>query len=251
MTAVDRFTGRAGVYSKYRPGYPAEYIDYLIAANLLAAGSVIADIGAGTGILSRQLLERGLKVLAVEPNADMRKTSEQQMASYPAFISVNGAAEDTTLESASVDLVTAAQAFHWFDHEKFKIECRRILKEGTKVALAWNSRDYTYELVQENEELCKEYCPDFVAFSHGIESTPEVFAAFFKGGAYEFCSFRNDVQYDIEGFIGRNLSGSYSPAEGDSNYRPFIEGLTTLFNRFSSHGQLIVPSITRSYMGNV
>lgn len=251
MTAINKFTGKAGVYSKYRPCYPEDYIDYLITINSLGTGSVVADIGSGTGIFSRQLLDRGLAVFAVEPNADMRHEAGQLLGSYPSFTPVNGKAEDTTLEGGCADLVTAAQAFHWFNHGKFKAECKRILKKGAKVALVWNNRDDACELVRENEEICKEYCPDYIASSGGIFAIQGVFEEFFKGGAYEFKTFRNDEQYDLEGFIGRNLSGSYAPKEGDDKYIPFLEELTALFGKYKNDGRIILQSITRSYLGNV
>jgi len=250
-SARNRFTGRAAVYSRFRPSYPKKYIDYLIVANSLVPGSTVADSGSGTGILSRQLLDRSLKVFAVEPNSDMRQTAERELVCYPSFISIDATAEDTTLDRESIDLVTAAQAFHWFDREKFKAECRRVLKEGAKVALVWNSRDYTSSLVQENENICKKYCADFVAFSHGIESKPEVFSEFYKDGKYKIMAFRNDVHYDLESYIGRNLSGSYATNESGRNYQPFVQELANVFEKYSQDGIMTMPGITRSYLGSV
>jgi len=251
MTAINRFTGRAVVYSKYRPSYPEEYVDYLMQANALAPGGIVADVGSGTGILSGQLLGRGLKVLAVEPNADMRREAESRLGAWPAFKAFCGAAEETGLPDGSVDLVTAAQAFHWFGREKFKAECRRILKTGARVALVWNSRDPASGLVQENEALCRKYCPEYIASSGGIFTVDGVFEEFYRDGAYELRTFRNDERYGLDGFIGRNLSGSYAPAEGDANYRPFVEGLTVLFEKYNQGDNIILPGITRSYLGNV
>ena len=117
------------MYAKYRPSYPNEYIDYLLPANQVKGNRIVADIGSGTGIFSRQLLESGLHVIGVEPNDDMRKMAEQSLKLYSRFQSIKATAENTTLKENSVDLVTVAQAFHWFDKEAFKIECQRILKQ--------------------------------------------------------------------------------------------------------------------------
>ena len=129
MKTTENFTDKADIYAKYRPSYPNEYIDYLLSANELNENQIVADIGSGTGIFSHQLLESGLHVIGVEPNDDMRKMAEQSLNQYPRFQSIKATAENTTLKENSVDLVTVAQAFHWFDKEAFKIECQRILKQ--------------------------------------------------------------------------------------------------------------------------
>ncbi len=245
----EKFTGKASVYKKYRPGYPAEYIDYLAEYNSLGPQSVIADIGSGTGKLSRQLLGRGLKVICVEPNADMRSAAEAELGSYIGFTSLNGTAEHTGLKGGSVDLVTAAQAFHWFDKELFKAECKRVLKEGASVALVWNSREEGSQFIKENAKIMKRFCPLFKGFSGGIGEDPEVFEAFFKNGAYEYRVFRNDLQYDLGGFIGGTLSASYALSETSPGYKGFIAELTELFEKYSKDGKVTMPNITRSYIG--
>ncbi|MEB9193609.1 class I SAM-dependent methyltransferase, partial [Bacillus cereus] len=194
MKTTENFTDRADMYAKYRPSYPNEYIDYLLPANQVKGNRIVADIGSGTGIFSRQLLESGLHVIGVEPNDDMRKMAEQSLKLYSRFQSIKATAENTTLKENSVDLVTVAQAFHWFDKEAFKIECQRILKQKANVALVWNSRDLTSPLIKENAEICQKTCPNFKGFSGGIDETPEVFNSFFKDGKYEFKEYQNDLR---------------------------------------------------------
>lgn len=251
MRSIDKFSGKAETYAKYRPSYPAAYVDYLIEANSLGAESIIADIGAGTGILTRQLLERGLQVIAVEPNEDMRQTAEASLSAFPKFTSWNGAAEESGLSSQSVDLVTVAQAFHWFDHERFRAECKRVLKPNSRVALVWNSRDASTELIQADHKLCTEYCPSFRGFSGGIEEDPEVFGRFFKEGKYEMRVFAYPIQLDLEGFIGRHLSASYSLKPGDERYASYSEAITSLFVQYAKHEVITIPNLTRSYLGYV
>lgn len=135
MKTTENFTDKADIYAKYRPSYPNEYIEYLLSANELNENQIVADIGSGTGIFSRQLLDSGLHVIGVEPNDDMRKMAEQSLKRYPRFQSIKATAENTTLKENSVDLVTVAQAFHWFDKEAFKIECQRILKQKQTLLL--------------------------------------------------------------------------------------------------------------------
>ena len=251
MKPTDKFSGKADVYSKSRPSYPTEYIDYLLSVNSLNESSRVADIGSGTGILTRQLLERGVSVAAVEPNDDMRTKAEQDLQQYNHLTSIKGSAEGTTLPDKSIDLVIAAQAFHWFDQKKFKLECKRILKQEAKVALVWNSRDFTSHLIKENAEIFSKYCPNFYGFSGGIGEGEELFNQFFRHGEIEFKKFPNDLVMDFEGFLGRNLSASYSLEKSDKEFEFFVEAITNLFEKYSHNGKIVMPNFTRSYLGHV
>lgn len=245
------FTNKASLYSQYRPGYPEAYIKYLLSETGIKKSAVVADIGSGTGILSRQLLEQDLVVYGVEPNDDMRLRAEQSLRQYMKFTSVKGMAEDTNLKDSSIDLVTAAQAFHWFDQGKFKQECRRILKQNAQVALVWNSRNLTSPLMKETAAVCRYYCPDFTGFSGGIEERPEIYKAFFREGNYQYKTFQNDLIFDYDGFIGRNLSASFAPAKEDASYKDFIAALSGLFEKYSHEGKILIPNKIRSYIGMV
>jgi SAM-dependent methyltransferase len=251
VDATDKFTGKAQVYMRHRPGYPNACLDDLAKICGLGQGSVVADIGAGTGILTRQLLDRGYAVYAIEPNDDMRHAAENALAGNVRFAFVSGTAENTGLDPHSVDLVTAAQSFHWFDHERFRLECMRILKPDAYAALIWNSRDPKSEINTENADICKRLCPQFNGFSGGINQPEELFREFFRNGLYDRRTYRHDLEYDLEGFIGRNLSASYAPAEGASNRDAFVQALTALFRKHERNGHLTVPNVTRSYIGRV
>ena len=127
MTAdpTKRFSDRVENYVKYRPGYPPALLDCLRQVCGLTPAAVIADVGSGTGILSELFLKNGTPVFAVEPNDDMRQAAELRLGHYPNFASVAGTAETTMLSDRSVDLVTAGQAFHWFDVSQAKAEFAR------------------------------------------------------------------------------------------------------------------------------
>jgi len=122
LDTIKKFTGKADIYNKYRPNYPQVYINYLVSSNNLTSDKTIADIGSGTGVLTQQLLEKNLKVIAVEPDNDMRSIAEKRLNNNPNFVSINGTAENTGLRNESIDLITIGQAFHWFDKIKFKNE---------------------------------------------------------------------------------------------------------------------------------
>jgi ubiquinone/menaquinone biosynthesis C-methylase UbiE len=251
MKSTDKFTDKAEVYAKYRPSYPLEYIEYLVSDVGLNEDCIIADIGSGTGILSRQLLERGFTVIGVEPNDDMRTVAEQTLKTYSRFISIEATAENTTINDNSLDIVTVAQAFHWFDLKQFRLECQRFLKQDGRVALVWNSRDASSDINKESADVCQKYCPNFKGFSGGMEETPIAFQQFFKDGKYDIKYFRNDLQFNQIGFLGRYLSASYSPKKTDKEYNPFITALSDLFEKYSNNGEIVIPNITRSYLGSV
>src|SRR5687768_16300575 len=138
--ALTRFSSRAEAYAKYRPCYPAGVVETLKSECGLTTDSVVADVGSGTGILTELLLKNGNRVFGIEPNEAMRVFAEEALKDYPQFESVDGSAEATALPDDTMDIVVAAQAFHWFDREKTKREFTRILKPNGWVALIWNER---------------------------------------------------------------------------------------------------------------
>lgn len=159
MDNTQKFSGRAENYTKGRPGYPSALFDCLYADYGFSDNSSIADIGSGTGKFSKYLLDKGSTVYCVEPNEDMRKAAENELGDYSNFISVNGTSDATALKDNAVDFITAAQAFHWFDAEKFKAECKRILKPEGLIVLVWNTRDMSSEFNIKSYEIYRKYCP--------------------------------------------------------------------------------------------
>src|SRR5579883_2133151 len=131
----ERFTKTVQDYIKYRPSYPNEIVQVLIDECGLTKDKVIADIGSGTGFLSKLFLDYGCVVYGVEPNQSMREAGEDYLNDYANFYTINGSAEATTLKDQSMDIVTVGTAFHWFDPEKSRIEFKRILKSPGWVIL--------------------------------------------------------------------------------------------------------------------
>ncbi len=113
--SVERFSSRVENYIKYRPNYPTDIIPFLKSASVLTDSSLIADIGSGTGKLTELFLQNGNTVFGIEPNQGMRAASERLLQAYLNFRSMDGTAEQTTLADSSIDLITAGQAFHWFN----------------------------------------------------------------------------------------------------------------------------------------
>lgn len=248
----ERFSGKAAIYRKFRPNYPEALIDYLYSEVGLATESIIADIGAGTGIFSKLLAQRNSSIICVEPNDDMREKAKQELIDFPNCSFLKASAENTTLNGASIDFVTVAQAFHWFDRNRFKAECARILKPNGKVILVWNARDKSDVLTMETARVNQQFCPDFNGFSGGSDyEDPQAYVDFFKNGYYDFQTFKNDLALDEATFIGRNLSSSYAPREESELYQEYVEQLRLLFQKYSRDGRLSTSIVTKSYVGEV
>ena len=188
---TQRFSSRVDNYVRYRPGYPVVVLDLLKKMCGLTPDSVIADIGSGTGIFTRMLLQNGNRVFGIEPNADMLMAAEKLLASFPRFTSVAGAAETTTLTDYSVDFITAAQAAHWFDRERARREFVRILKPRGWTVLLWNERrtDST-PFLREYEQLLLTYGTDYQEVRH--ERTTAEINAFFSPSKFQERKFQHE-----------------------------------------------------------
>jgi len=248
----DRFTRKADIYKKFRPTYPKEIIDYLYTQVGFNQESTIADIGSGTGIFSRLLLERGSFVYCVEPNDDMRQVAERDLSEFENFASVNAPAENTGLQDKSVDFITAAQAFHWFDRQIFRSECRRILRSGGKVVIAWNTRDNESEVVKRENSFREKYSINKKGMQDGGKLARD-WSDFFAEGICEHKTCRNDLTLDHEAYIGINLSRSWAPREEQDSekYQGLINELGVLFDKYSVNGILKIPYFAQSYIGRL
>jgi ubiquinone/menaquinone biosynthesis C-methylase UbiE len=212
--------------------------------------SIVADIGAGTGIASEGLLSRGCTVFGVEPNPEMRAAAESRLSGHPRFRSIDGTAEHTTLPNASVDLVTAGQAFHWFDPPAARAEFARILRARRSVALFWNTRRTRGSaFMQAYLELLLEFGTDFQAVTHE-KITPDELEAFY-GGPYEALLFEHEQQFDFESLCARLSSSSYVPAPDDPAFAPMMTRLRHIFDRHEVHGVVTFPYDTELYLGRL
>ena len=172
--STQRFTGRVEDYARHRPAYPPELLELLRRECGLTKDTVVADVGSGTGILARLSLDNGNRVIAVEPNDEMRRAGELLLSGHGRFESVTGTAEATTLPQRSVDLITAGQAFHWFDPGAARKEFARVLKPGGKVVLVWNDRRKRGgPFLEAYEGLLETYANDYAEVEHGREGSLE------------------------------------------------------------------------------
>lgn len=244
-----RFSSRAANYARYRPGYPEAALDHLSRQCGLGRGSVVADVGSGTGLLSRQLLDLGCRVFAVEPNPEMRETGEALLVGRANLTSVAAAAEATSLPDCSVGLVAAAQAFHWFDRTRVREEFRRILKPGGWVALLWNYRRLdSAAFLRGYEVLLRKYCPDYDEILDRDLHRQQVEEFF--GGKVSLATFDNPQELDWNGLQGRHLSQSYVPLEGP-RFEPMMRELRELFDATQDDGRVVFEHETRVYLGRL
>ena len=232
MNPLSRFSDRAEDYAKYRPSYPEEAIATILAGLGNPSQLVAADIGAGTGISSRLLAQRGVRVFAIEPNAAMREAA----LPHPLVEFRNGTAEATNLPDASVNLVTCFQAFHWFDPEPTLIEFHRLLKRSGRLAVVWNDRDKDDEFTQNYTRLVQIASHNHPAESRLVSVDALLASSLFPDVRCHTFSYQQGL--DLDGLIGRAMSVSYIPREGEAQQQ-LIAGLTELYNQYHNANGLI------------
>lgn len=247
---TQRFSNRVENYVKYRPGYPPEIIDFLKKECDLSGKTIIADIGSGTGISAKLFLNNRNKVYGVEPNNEMRKAAENFLSEYPEFISINGTAENTTLESNSVDMITSGQAFHWFDKQKCKSEFRRILKQEGYAILFWNEKTESNDFMRSYYDLLKIYGTDYEKVNHSANTDDTVINEFYSPNNFNKKIFDNRQTLDYKALEGRLLSSSYIPLEGE-NHDKMINDLKNMFEKYKVNGEIAMEYVTLVYYGKL
>lgn len=243
-----RFSNRVADYVQFRPNYPSEIFVPLQQQHGFGQNSVVADIGAGTGIWSEQLLQHGATVYAIEPNAPMREASLQLAEPYPTFQAVDGSAEATGLADQSVNWITAAQAFHWFEPQATRREWQRILQPEGWVGLIWNQRSLDgTAFLQQYEALLHQFGSDYATVKHtNIE--PQRIADFF--GNQPACYTAQNAQYfDQAGLLGRAFSSSYTPTPEQPNYQLLRQGLIEAWQQYQVAGKVAFLYTTTVYVG--
>ena len=246
-----RFSDRVDDYVRYRPDYPAALLDWLQREQGVDSGWRVADIGAGTGISSKLFLDAGYRVTAVEPNAPMRSAAEHWLQAYAGFDAVDGGADATGLPDACVDLVTVAQAFHWFDEDAARREFARILRPHGLAAIWWNSRRLGgTRFLEGYEALLLAYGTDYTSVAERYADDARM-RAWFGDGFRGAARFEHAQRLDFEALRGRLMSSSYAPKAGHPRHEPMLRALRELFDSCAENGTVSFDYDTRIFAGHL
>ncbi|MET4138201.1 methyltransferase domain-containing protein [Pedobacter sp. UYP1] len=231
--SIGRFSNHSEDYQKYRPGYPEAIVTYLEQNIGLDRSKLIADIGSGTGIFTELLLKKGYKVSAVEPNKEMRDRSDIFLKEYPNLKSINGKAENTGLATNSVDLITVAQSFHWFDPKQTRQEFKRIIKPGGHVLLIWN-------ILQQKSQFLKVYQALKNNYSDKKPHVEKIdllkIQQFFNQSEIVQQEIYHSRSLNEDELMGYFRSSSYSPIQGEAGYSDLAGSVKKIFTDHQQDG---------------
>lgn len=251
LDPTERFSKTVENYLKYRPGYPNQVIKFLSSEYGFSPDSMVADIGSGTGILTKMLLENGNFVFAIEPNSEMRIAGENFLSASDKFKSVDAQAENTGLEDNSVDFIIAAQSFHWFHKKKARAEFKRILKDDGYVILLWNMRDNEASVtMREYESMLNKFGIDYRNVAAENIKNSDI-SDFFSPNGFHLKTFPNKQVLDWDGFLGRILSTSYVPKEGQKDYDSMIKRAELIFEENHKGDIIEMFYKTKCYVGQL
>jgi SAM-dependent methyltransferase len=247
---ISVFSDKVAHYVASRPGYPDALFERLSALGVPPAGADVADIGAGTGLLARSLLARGHRVVAVEPSGEMRAAADMLLGGLPDYRSVAGRAEATTLDAQSVDLVTAAQAFHWFDILDARREFQRILRPAGQVALIWNDRLLTDPLHVALDEVFAEFGGAKRGALLAHEDRSQVPLFFGEPPAHRLM-LPNEHRIGRDALVSLVFSRSYMPATDSAAGQAARQRVEALFAAHADGGEVVVRYRTVAIVGRL
>lgn len=248
---VKRFSDRAEDYARYRPHYSHDVVHALQEACGLEPQHLVADVGCGPGMLAEIFLQNGNRVIGVEPNREMRVAGDRYLAGYPNFRSLEGSAEATTLDTASVDFVVAGQAFHWFRPPETRVEFARILKPGGWAVLVWHDRDtQKTPFLRDYEAFIRSISSDYEQVSHKYVATYAALEGFFAPNQMHLITQQTEQRVDFDGLRGRLLSSSYIPKSGE-RHEAMMKDLPRLFSSHAVDDRVVLEYVTRIHYGHL
>jgi ubiquinone/menaquinone biosynthesis C-methylase UbiE len=248
MDTISRFSSKAERYARYRWGYAPEAIQTIFDITGLPAQAIVADIGSGTGLLTKELVGRVKSIYAVEPNLAMRRISECLLSQSPSFISVDGKAEAIPLPDRSVNLITVGQAIHWFEPQATRMEFQRLLKPDGWVAIVFHT--VTHQRVFET-------LTPFFTVDYGWDPTPsprhgeDHIAYYLDNDSITKKQFGQSWQENWETFIGGILSDSHAPDDTHRYFPKFVAAAREIFDQYSDGGFIKVNGGTDLAVGRL
>ena len=250
MSNWERFNTRSENYDHYRPRYPSELLNLLKKVADLGPSSIVADIGSGTGLLAETILGSGCKLFCIEPNEEMRNLAIRKLGKKSNCLILDGRAENTSLPGNSIEIITAGQAFHWFEPKETKREFNRILKQRGRVVLVWNTRCKSSEgFNPEYERVVKQYSREY--HSSGSEAVDLEVMKEFYNGKFDSYRIKNYQRLDLSGLFGRYFSSSYALSKTESTLESLKNGLTEAFNKNEIDGHVRIEYETEVFVGRV
>jgi ubiquinone/menaquinone biosynthesis C-methylase UbiE len=242
MENTERFTGRAATYDRHRQRYPSDAVVTLLRSWCgVEPDWPIADIGAGTGMLTELFLANGNPVTAIEPNSEMRSLCERLIPTYPLLKVLDATAEATGIPDGSVAMVAAGRALHWFDVPRALTEFRRILQpDGWLVLISLGRDKKETPQSRDFEYLLTHHGIDYTYARTGYrvhENLRDLFAA-----DHHHAEIDGQQQIDWETFLGQTNSLSVVPQPNDPRAETFHRLLRDYFNTYASHGILTAPT---------
>jgi SAM-dependent methyltransferase len=242
MNSIDRFTGRVETYNRYRLRYPSALIlDRLKPWCNLQPDWLVADIGAGTGMLSEVFLSNGNPVIAVEPNEEMRASCRELLTQWPHLEVRKGTAEATGLPDNSIAIVAAGRAFHWFDVPRALTEFRRILQPiGWLVLVSLGRAKDDTPQYKDFEALLTSASTDYTYVRAGYRVHDHLDDVFIANRHSEQIPLEQKLTWDD--FLGQTMSLSVTPPPGDPRNATFAQHLRDYFQTYAVDGILTMPT---------
>jgi len=247
MDTVSIWSSKAEKYAKYRWGYAPQAIQAILDITNISCESTLADIGSGTGILTKHFLGKVKIIFAIEPNPQMRQIAIKALEQHSAFRSIDGYSDATTLPDQSVDLIIVGEALHWFVPETTKNEFKRILKpRGWLAILKNNGTD------KELGEALKEICIEKNGWNAPLERPSSVPINYYYDNQDPMkLMFSQLYQETFEEFVGALSSTSNAPDEDNPLYINFENLAKRIFDRYKSEDKINISYSTELFLGQI
>ncbi len=248
--SIQRFSDRAENYDRFRPGYPQALFRFLLETVPVTPDLVIADIAAGTGIFTERVAAWGNRIYVVEPNPFMRSMAHRRLDGCERCEFRDGTAEATGLPDDSIDLFVSAQAFHWFDLARTRVEFERAGRHAPYVAVVWNLRNTRSAFEADYEAFVRTYATDYLSVSQRKMDTTEV-RSFFAPSRPKYRVFGHVDSLTYPQLLGRTLSYSFLPDESSPVLTDMKAALEKLFQAHQRDGQVQLSYKTRLFLGRI
>jgi ubiquinone/menaquinone biosynthesis C-methylase UbiE len=247
MDTKQVFSKKAEKYAKYRWDYAAAAIESVIQITHMSLSSTMADLGAGTGILTRHFAAKAQKIYAIEPNLEQRQILARDLGAFPSVVVMDSSAEATKLPGNSVDVITVAQAIHWFDPEPARQEMMRILKENGWLALIRNNGADNERNQAAGRLMTEEYGADFSIVTDAPKKQPVRF--YFGQNEPQTFVFPFAIQQSWEEFFGTFTTVSFMPDEDHPLFPKLENEAKKVFSQYSENGYWSMEGETELVIG--